>query len=94
MDRRQEATPVICVACGEVHPRAEAREYDPLGDRWDREGKEFQYLCKPCHTAECHQPRQGLEEQLVALGDDHPDANSFIAAYYDSLRRSDEPEPD
>ncbi|WP_435344428.1 DUF7562 family protein [Haloarchaeobius sp. HRN-SO-5] len=56
---------VTCIACGDDVDRTDAREYDKYGDRWDREDKEFEYLCKPCHRAECHQPRDGLEDLLV-----------------------------
>jgi len=54
-----------CIACGNSVPRSDAREYDKYGDRWEREGKEFEYLCKPCYRDLCHQPRDELEDLLV-----------------------------
>ncbi len=85
---------VVCVACGATVDRGDAREYDPLGDRWNREDKQFEHLCKPCHDRECHQPRQGLEDRLVAIGADHADNQTFIAAYYHSLSPSDRQDTD
>jgi hypothetical protein len=58
---------VDCIACGETVRRSEAREYDKEGDRWDRKGKKFEYLCKECHTDLCHQPRDELEDLLVDI---------------------------
>ena len=55
---------VTCIACGEELARSDAREYDKLGDRWDREGKTFEYLCKPCFGDIVKQPREGLERAL------------------------------
>ncbi|WP_135820454.1 DUF7562 family protein [Halostella litorea] len=54
-----------CIACGDSVRRSDAREYDKYGDRWEREGKEFEYLCKPCYRELCHQPRDELEDLLV-----------------------------
>ena len=59
---------VTCIACGATVPRADAREYDKEGDRWERREKDFEYLCKPCHRACCHQPRDGLEDLLADAG--------------------------
>jgi hypothetical protein len=56
---------VTCIACGETVDREDAREYDKHGDRWSREDKTFEYLCKPCHRECCHRSRDGLEETLV-----------------------------
>jgi len=42
-----ENDPVTCISCGVSIERSDAREYDKHGDRWDREGKEFEYLCSP-----------------------------------------------
>ena len=72
----------MCIACGEVIPRADAREYDKYGDRWDRDGKDFEYLCKLCHGDCCHQPRNGLEETLVRAEGEHADTQAFITEYY------------
>lgn len=80
--RRKSDNEVVCIACGEVIPRADAREYDKYGDRWDRAGKDFEYLCKPCHRDCCHQPRNGLEETLVRAGGEHADTQAFITEYY------------
>jgi hypothetical protein len=76
------STDVVCIACGETLPRGDAREYDKYGDRWDREGKAFEYLCKPCHRECCHQPRNGLEELLARVEDEHADARAFVTEYY------------
>ncbi|MFB6141858.1 MAG: hypothetical protein ABEJ30_00775 [Halorientalis sp.] len=59
---------VTCIACGDELPRADAREYDKHGDRWDRADKDFEYLCKGCHRDLCHQPRDDLEALLVESG--------------------------
>lgn len=80
--RRKSDTEVVCIACGETIPRVDAREYDKYGDRWDRDGKDFEYLCKPCHRDCCHQPRNGLEETLVQAEGEHADTQQFITEYY------------
>jgi len=72
---------VTCIACGETLSRDEAREYDKHGDRWDRTGKEFEHLCKPCHANLCHQPREGLERRLVAAGAGDGDRDRFLERY-------------
>jgi hypothetical protein len=72
---------VVCIACGASLPRSEAREYDKHGDRWTREGKTFEYRCKPCHRAACHQPREGLERTLEAAGAGQTDRDSFLEQY-------------
>lgn len=79
--RNSKQESVTCIACGCSIPRAEAREYDKYGDRWDREGKSFEFLCKPCDRERCHSPRDGLERRLVeaAVGTDAPEA--FVARY-------------
>ena len=59
---------VTCIACGVELPRSQAREYDKYGDRWDREGKSFEFLCKPCFRALDKQPREDLECQLETAG--------------------------
>ena len=63
----QESESVTCIACGESVERAQAREYDKYGNRWDRLDKEFEHLCKPCHRQQCHQPRGELEALLVEI---------------------------
>jgi len=82
--RRSDRGPgVTCIACGETVPRSAAREYDKHGDRWDREGKEFEFLCKPCDRDRCHQPRGGLEALLVEVerASDDPDQVEFLTRY-------------
>lgn len=74
---------VTCIACGETLSREEAREYDKYGDRWEREGKEFEYLCKPCHRDCCHQNREGLEQTLVEADAGRPDRKTFLRRYCD-----------
>ncbi|OYR56165.1 DUF7562 family protein [Halorubrum halodurans] len=72
---------VTCIACGETVDRGDAREYDKHGDRWSREGKTFEYLCKPCDRDRCHQNRDGLEETLVAAGAGRTDRETFLERY-------------
>ena len=78
--------PVACVACGTEVSRDDAREYDTHGDRWERNGKAFEYLCKPCFRRECHQPRDELEALLVDLdAGEGVDDEEFLAAYVDAV---------
>jgi formate-dependent nitrite reductase cytochrome c552 subunit len=75
---------VTCIACGHSLVRSEAREYDKEGDRWDRHGKEFEYLCKDCHSDLCHQPRDELEALLADVESstgDSPDREEFLREY-------------
>jgi hypothetical protein len=72
---------VTCIACGSTVPRSEAREYDKHGDRWDREGKRFEHLCKRCHRECCHQSRDGLEAALVRAGAGTADRTTFLRRY-------------
>jgi len=74
---------VTCIACGETLDREDAREYDKHGDRWNREGKTFEYLCKPCHRECCHQNRNGLEETLVAAEAGRTDRKTFLRRFCD-----------
>ena len=83
---RRGQTEVTCIACSDDIPRSEAREYDKFGDRWDREGKEFEYFCKPCDRDRCHQPRSDLETFLEdveshADGIDRTGQEAFLTAY-------------
>ena len=72
----RDGTTIVCIACGTSLPRSEAREYDKLGNRWERHGKSFEHLCKECYRELCHQPRDELEallvdvERTVDAGDD------------------------
>jgi hypothetical protein len=76
---------VTCIACGETVPREEAREYDKHGDRYSREGKQFEYLCKPCYRDYCHQPRDGLEATLVDADAGEVSRESFLRRYFESV---------
>ena len=71
---------VTCIACGEAVPRSSAREYDKQGDRWTRADKEFEHLCKQCHQALCHQPRDELEALLSEI-DTEASRERFIERY-------------
>ncbi|WP_092894078.1 DUF7562 family protein [Halopelagius inordinatus] len=75
---------VTCIACGETLDREDAREYDKHGDRWDREGKRFEYLCKSCHRECCQQSRDGLEEMLVAADAGRTDRGTFLRRFCES----------
>lgn len=72
---------VVCIACGATLSRSDAREYDKWGDRWDREGKEFEYLCKPCDRQSCHRPRNDLEEMVVEANAGQTDRDAFLRAF-------------
>jgi hypothetical protein len=73
---------VTCIGCGTRVPRSDAREYDKHGDRWSRNGKRFEYLCKPCHRDCCHQPHDGLEATLVDVGAGEVDTDTFLRRYF------------
>lgn len=79
----RERDELVCIACGASISRAEAREYDKLGDRWDRHGKEFEHLCKSCYRDLCHQPRDELEDLLVEIEEEDGDRDraEFLARY-------------
>lgn len=74
---------VTCIACGETLARTDAREYDKYGDRWSRDGKSFEYLCKPCYRDYCHQHRDGLEETLIQADAGHTDQATFLRRYHE-----------
>jgi GH24 family phage-related lysozyme (muramidase) len=78
---RRESRTVTCLACGESLARTAAREYDKQGNRWDREGKRFEYLCKPCYGDLTRADRAGLESLLVAVGAGECDRETFLARY-------------
>jgi hypothetical protein len=88
MWRRQADTEVTCIACGETLDRADAREYDKHGDRWDRREKAFEHLCKPCYRELCHQPREGLEALLVEIGSEPATEQEFVERYYEAVERA------
>jgi hypothetical protein len=76
-------TTVTCIACGEEVERSAAREYDKHGDRWNRDGKSFEYFCKPCDAERCHSQREGLEADLVAAGAGNATRKAFLRRYFD-----------
>jgi hypothetical protein len=92
MWRRDEKTTVTCIACGETIVRADAREYDKHGDRWDRREKSFEHLCKPCHRGLCHQPRDGLEALLVDIEEESLTGAGFVDRYYAAIAETAESE--
>ncbi|UWG46934.1 Zn finger protein, C2H2 type [Halanaeroarchaeum sp. HSR-CO] len=81
---------VTCVACGDRVERAAAREYDKYGDRWDREGKSFEYLCKPCFRGLIKQHRQGLESLLERAGAGRVADETFLRRFADHVEPDDE----
>lgn len=74
---------ITCPACGRRTTRASAREYDRYGDRWDREDKHFEYLCRPCHEELTHQRRDGLEDLLEEAGAGKVDRSTFLERFDD-----------
>jgi hypothetical protein len=72
---------VTCISCGNRVTRQQAREYDKFGNRWERTGKEFEYLCKPCYRGECHQPRDELESILIEMNAGSVSQEEFLRAY-------------
>jgi hypothetical protein len=81
MWRARSEREVTCIACGADVPRSQAREYDKYGDRWERQGKEFEYLCKGCYRECCHQPRDGLESMLVSADAGQADRAGFLSRF-------------
>ncbi|WP_436930622.1 DUF7562 family protein [Halosimplex halobium] len=79
---------VTCIGCGATVPRSEAREYDKHGDRWSRDGKRFEYLCKPCYRECCHQPRDELESTLVDASAGEVDRDGFLRRYFEIVAES------
>ena len=77
---------VVCIACGEEVQREDAREYDKHGDRWDREGKHFEYLCKPCYRETSRAPRQGLEAKLVEARAGEVSDEAFFRTFLTNAR--------
>jgi hypothetical protein len=76
---------VVCIACGTSVLRGEAREYDKEGDRWNRQGKEFEHLCKECYRELCHQPRAELESLILDVEEDGLDQTEFLRRYLDAV---------
>ena len=76
---------VVCIACGESVLRADAREYDKEGDRWDRHGKDFEHLCKSCYRDLCHQPRGELESLLLGIEQDGLSREEFLSRYFGAV---------
>ncbi|EMA32891.1 DUF7562 family protein [Haloarcula japonica] len=74
---------VCCIACGETVARSDAREYDKYGNRWNRDDKSFEYLCKPCYREYCHFDRGGLEDRLEAAGAGTVSQGVFLRRYRD-----------
>lgn len=97
---RQDREEVVCIACGDALTRGDAREYDKEGNRWNRQNKRFEYLCKACYRELDHQPRADLEETLVAVeravreepaaGAEQPARREFLSQYFDRVGDSDD----
>lgn len=81
---------VTCIACGATIARSNAREYDKEGNRWDRSGKEFEYLCKPCHRDINHHPREELESLLLEIEQGSLSQTEFVRAYTRLVEQRDE----
>lgn len=79
--RKQGQRSVSCIACDADVERSNAREYDKYGDRWDREGKTFEHLCKACYRELCHQPREELEGLLVEIDAGERTQEEFLSWY-------------
>jgi hypothetical protein len=92
--RDRDRTQVTCIACGEEVPRTAAREYDKHGNRWERTDKEFEYLCKECHSDLCHQPRGDLETVLVESGAGERARESFLTRYTEIVTDPADEEPE
>jgi len=91
--RNGDGSQVTCIACGDSVDRGDAREYDKHGDRWNRQDKEFEYLCKRCYRDLCHQPRDGLESVLVESRAGEQDRAAFLDSYHELIeQRGDPPE--
>ncbi|MFB6112317.1 MAG: hypothetical protein ABEJ35_07270 [Halobacteriaceae archaeon] len=84
-----DARRVTCIACGRELDRGEAREYDKEGDRWERRGKSFEYVCKPCFKELSKADRDGLEARLVDLGAGDLDRETFLRAYLEAQEADD-----
>lgn len=78
---RTDSETVTCVACGTHTDRELAREYDKYGNRWERDGKEFEYFCTVCHDDLCHHARTELEELLVEIDAGECSRLEFLSRY-------------
>jgi len=81
-----ETETVSCIACGDDVSRQDAREYDKHGDRWDRDGKDFEYLCKPCFRSLSKHARDGLEAALEDAGAGEVDDDEFLSRFLTDTR--------
>lgn len=84
--RNREKQSVVCIACGDAVLRKAAREYDKEGNRWERDGKSFEHLCKACHRDLCHQPRDELEALLVEIDAGAVEREEFFTRYETAVR--------
>ena len=75
----RDSETVRCIACDEQVVRDDAREYDTFGDRWDRDEKRVESLCKPCNRLQCRHSRDGVESRLVAAGAGEVSRSTFVA---------------
>jgi hypothetical protein len=80
---------VACIACGETLHREEAREYDKRGDRWHRDGKRFEYLCKACFRTLSKEPRDGVEATLVDIDAGEIDRETFFEEFAAAVEDGD-----
>lgn len=76
---------VVCIACGASLSRTEAREYDKEGNRWERHGKRFEHLCKPCYRGLCHQPRRELESLVEDVEEHGLSQEEFLRRYFKAV---------
>lgn len=86
----EERAFVTCIACGDHVSRERAREYDKFGNRWDRSGKHFEFLCKRCDAERCRQPRGDLEDILSDIEASTATRSAFIAAFTERVRERSE----
>ena len=89
-ENSREATSVVCIACGRSISRSDAREYDKEGNRWERDDKQFEHLCKDCHGDLSHQPRAGLESLLIEAEEGAANRREFLRRYASTVDRRSE----
>ncbi|MFB6254358.1 MAG: hypothetical protein ABEI06_07105 [Halobacteriaceae archaeon] len=85
--RNEDSRMVTCIACGSKISREEAREYDKYGDRWDREEKHFEFLCKSCYREIDNTERDEVEELLTAIDAGSLSHSEFIKRYVEEIQR-------